>query len=176
MQVIHRVVVGFQLAGLLQVPRADHPARLERQRHRDSTHLGEVGADLLGQYVLGVPAAHGLGDVQREVAHSFQVAGGVDRGEDDPQVGRHRGLQRQSGVGAVLGDRAQAVDSGVVSDDVLGELEIALEQRGRRLLHGRRDDRAHRGEVVAELAELFLEGFPHSQQTSCAGPPNGSFT
>ncbi|MCA1673164.1 MAG: MerR family transcriptional regulator, partial [Actinobacteria bacterium] len=59
---------------------------------------------------------------------------------------------------------AQLVDPGVIGDYVLGELDIRLEQRHPGLLHRRRDNRAHLGQVIIEQAELILEGFPHSSR------------
>lgn len=40
----------------------DHLTGLDRQRYRDAAHLGEIGPNLLGQYVLRVAAGR-LGDV-----------------------------------------------------------------------------------------------------------------
>ena len=85
---------------------------LRASAHADPAHLGEVGRHLVGQHRLRVAAARGLRDVQREVAHPLDVARAVDRGDDDPQVGRHRGLQGEQRERLLLGAVAQVVDRG----------------------------------------------------------------
>jgi hypothetical protein len=75
------------------------------------THLGEVRRDLVGKNGQGMPAAGGTHEVQCEVAHACEVAGTVDRCDDDAQIGGHRGLLREELGSAVLGTFVELVDA-----------------------------------------------------------------
>ena len=75
MQPVHRVVVGLQLAGGLDVARGDHGAGLRDEHLGDVAGLEERRAHLLRHRVLGEAHARDLGDVLGEVAHPLEVAG-----------------------------------------------------------------------------------------------------
>ena len=156
----------LQLGGLREVAGADDLARLAREGAADPAHLGEVGRHLGGQHRLGVAAAGGLRDVQREVAHALDVTRAVDRGDHDAQVGRHRGLQRQQRERLLLGAVAQLVDADVFGDHFFGQVQIALQQRPGRLGQRFRDLLAHAREARGQLVELVLIGVAHGPRVT----------
>jgi hypothetical protein len=59
--------------------------------------------------------------VAGEVAHPLQVGAHPQTGDDDPQVGRYRGLPREQRERALLEVDLQGVDLLVGADDALGE-------------------------------------------------------
>ena len=162
----------LQLGRLREVAGADDVARLAREGAADPAHLGEVGRDLVGQHGLGVPAPGGLRDVQREVAHALDVARAVDRGDDDAQVGGHRGLQGQQGERLFLGAVAELVDAHVLGDDLLGQVQVDLQQRPRGLRHRLGHLIAHAREARGQLVELVLVGVAHAPRVvACRRSP-----
>ncbi len=110
-----------------------------------------------------------LGDVQGQVAHPLDVAGGVDRGDDHPQVGRHGSLQGEQRERLVLGGRAHVVDPEVLGDHLLGQLQVRLQQRSGRALHGARHVLAHARERLGQVVKLLLVEVPHTSSLRNCG-------
>src|SRR5690606_40862352 len=85
---VHLVVVGVEFQAHLDVPGRDDAARLGDHSFGDLAHLQDGGLQLGRDRGLGVPAAGGLGDVDGEVAHAFEVAAHPQRGDEGAQVAR----------------------------------------------------------------------------------------
>src|SRR6185295_15098698 len=111
-QVVHGVVVGFQLACPGEVAGLDHLGGSPGQRAADPAHLGHIGGDLGGEHRVRVAAPGGRGDVLGEIPHAFDGHGGVQAGQDDAQVGGDGCLEREEGVHLLLGGGAELVDAG----------------------------------------------------------------
>ena len=113
----------------------------------------------------------GLGDVHGEVAHALDVAGGVDAGHGDAQVGGYGRLQHEQGEGLLFGGGAEIVDAGVVGDDLFGQLQVGAQQRLGGLVECVGDQVAHVGQADGECVELVLIGVTHGHRISASGKP-----
>jgi hypothetical protein len=113
-----------------------------------------------------VAAAGGLGDVQREIAHALDVARAVDRGDDDAQVGRDRGLQRQQRERLLLGAVAQLVDADVFGDHFFGRCRSLSSSARVALASASGDLFAHAREARGQLVELVLIGVAHGPRVT----------
>ncbi len=99
----------------------------------------------------------GFGDVDGEIADPLEVGVDLDRGDDRPQVGGHRLVQRQQREAAVVDLDVQRVQRLVAGERPVDELVVAIHQpldRDPHLLFG---EAAHLEQPGLELLELFLE-------------------
>jgi hypothetical protein len=160
-EVVHLVVGLLQGAGLLDVLVQDDPLGLPGEVDGHAAHLAEVRADLVGQHGVRVPAACGLGDVQRQVTHALEALRRVDGGEHRAEIGRDRGLQGKQRVRVLLARRTGVVDLGVVADHLFGQAEVGVQQCLGGELHGGRGHGAHVRQLFGKLAEFDLVGLTH---------------
>jgi hypothetical protein len=109
-----------------------------------------------------MPPPRELGDVPGEIAHPLDLLRDPDPGHDQPQVPRHRGLQRQQPVRVVLSLRPQLVDPHIPADHLLGEPQICVQQRRRGVVHGVPSQPAHRGQLCTELRQVTVKCSPHA--------------
>jgi phosphate ABC transporter permease subunit PstA len=152
---VHGVVVGVEFHGHQHVVGAHHLGRLEGELDRDLAHLREVVAHLDGQRRRGMAHPHDLGDVQREVAHPFDVPRRSDRGHHRAEVARHRRVEQQGVPGEVLDLRAQRVDRRVSRDHLFGQAQAPVEHRRGGSLQRPRGRGAHLPEQLGQLIELL---------------------
>lgn len=74
MEVVHRVVVIGKFGRITDIPCQHNIFGGDTDIDRDSAHLGEVIADVVGDGVCGVSTPRSLGDVQRERVHAVDVS------------------------------------------------------------------------------------------------------
>ena len=98
-----------------------------------------------------------LGDRHALVAHPLDVLDDVQQRGDQPQVARHRRLQREQREDALMDLEVAAVDAVVVGDDERGELDVLVLERLEHAVELLEDhvDAAERG--LLERVELLLE-------------------
>ena len=171
MEVVHQVVLGLQRVGQRQIAFAQHHLGLLGQVHGDGTHPLEHRPHLRGQHRARVPPPGGLGHVDRQLPHPLQVGHDPQRRDDDPQVGRDGRLQREQLERDILDAGPHVVELDVAGDHVLGEREIAVDQRSVRIAQRVGDDMAHPCTVFAEVGELDLIGLTHSAKPRPAAEP-----
>ena len=143
-----------------------HVAQAARRRHPQPVLPSEVAPYFAEMGQVAVRLATKAGDVIR----TRDLARAVDGGDDGAQVGGDRGLQCEQGERLLLGVGAQLVDPDVGGDDLLGELQVALQERPGRLGHGLGDLVAHVGQLVGQPVELFLVGVTHASRLVRALP------
>ena len=80
-------------------------------------------------------AARRLGDVDGQVADALEIGVDLDRGDDGPQVGGHRLVQREQLEAAVVDLDVQLVERLVAVQHALDELAVAVDQRLDRQAH-----------------------------------------
>jgi hypothetical protein len=82
----------------------------------------------------GVGNAHArhLRDVHREVTHALEVGDHPERGDQLPEVGRHRLLRGEQEQRTLLDRLGLLVDHGVAGDDELGQASVGVQERGGR--------------------------------------------
>ncbi len=76
---------------------------------------------------------------------------------DDPQVARHRRLEREQREDALVDLQVAAVDPVVVLDDDRRELDVAVLERLERAVQRRHDQVERAQRLRLEPAELLLE-------------------
>ena len=83
------------------------------------------------------------------------------RAHHDAEVAGHRLLAGQDVHGELVEGAGCAVDLVVFGDDALGERDVRLVERPRRVLDGDLDERGDLDETVLYLPEFLLEDFAH---------------
>ena len=101
---------GVQLLGLLAHPRDD--------------------AAQLRVELVAVDAPRRLADVAHQVGRALDVGDHLQQGDDLAKVAGHRRLQGEDPVAVLLEVERPGVDLVVALDDVVGALEVAVEQHG----------------------------------------------
>ena len=104
-----------------------------------------------------VEAPRPLADVHGEVAGALDLADHLDRGHDLPEVAGHRCLQREQLVALLLELDAPGVDLVVGADQVLGALEVTVEQHLRRPRDRLETLAATLCDSLSDLVELLVE-------------------
>jgi hypothetical protein len=72
----------------------------------------------------------------RQVAHPLEVGRDMQSREQQPEVGRDRGLAGQQPVHTILDPGVMLVDHRVAGDHLLGEVAIGAKKRRGCLAHG----------------------------------------
>ncbi len=120
----------------------------------------------LGSSVVAIDAPRRLADVAHQVGRSLDVGDHLHQRDHLAKVGGHRRLQREDPVAVLLEVERAGVDLVVTLDDVVGALEVAVEQhRGRsRDQLGDGCGEAHQlGACVLEIVVEALAKFVHQQ-------------
>ena len=76
-----------------------------------------------------VEAAGRLGDVHHEVGAALELVGDAHHRHEESQIGGERLLAGEQEEGAILDRVRELVDHVVGFDDLLGRVEVAVEQR-----------------------------------------------
>src|SRR5450759_2782171 len=134
-------------------------ARLEHAVHEVALRVDE-GVEGLRTVAVG-GAARGLGDVDREVAHALHVHRDVRERVQEAQVASDRELCSHD-LERVLLDRQRAViDLVVTGDDLLGGLQVALDERLDRQPCLVDDETADRYDLRLQFLQFRPEAFTH---------------
>ena len=121
---------------LLDVPRRERVERHPHHLHAALAHVHEA----VHHGALRVEMARELrelGDGDALVAHALDVDRRVEQREDEPQVGRDRGLAREHELDLVLDRHVPVVDLVVERDHLVAQLDV-LRPRARRRRRGSR--------------------------------------
>ncbi len=162
MQLVHDVVVLLQLRGHLDVTAGDDAAGLRNDLLRGVAHLQHRRAQRGRHGRARVATTRDLGDVDGVVAHPLEVGHHAQRGDQHAQIAGDRLLTGQQVEGARLGVAVERVHGLVVGDDALGQLEVGVEQRGRRAAHRRPDQVGHLDQRGGDGVELVVVGVAHA--------------
>src|SRR5690606_8958526 len=139
----------------------DHLAGLRHQALRELAHLQDGRVQVARDRARRVPQPRQLRHVLGEVAGALQVRGHAQRRDDDAQVGGDRLLPGQQGDGPRLQLVLQLVHLLVALDDVLGQLQVGVED-GRRGAPDRRPDQpGHLHQTVADRIQFLVVRVPH---------------
>src|SRR5690606_8346864 len=128
----------------------------------DLPHFDDGGAHFGGDGAVGVAQAGDFGDVYGVVAHAFEVAAHAECGDDEPQVdgdGLLSGHQFEDGAFDV---GVEGVDRFVSADDLFGELEVGVQERGGGAGDGGADEPGHFDQLVGEGVEFFVVRVAHA--------------
>src|SRR6478735_7614207 len=128
---------GVQLAGLL-------------------AHRGDDAAQLGVELVAPDPPGR-LADVGAEVGRPLDLGDHPHQRHDHAQVGGHRRLQGDQPVAALLEIDRAGIDLVVAADQVVGTLEVAVEQDRRRPGDQLRDGGGEVGQLAASVLQLLME-------------------
>src|SRR5919201_66160 len=97
-----------------------------------------------------------LRDRDAVVGHSLEVQVDVQDREDEPQIGRDRGLPREQRLDLLLDLEVEAVHVVVERDHLVGQLEVALREGVERTAERPQDERTLLLQARLELVELGL--------------------
>jgi hypothetical protein len=172
-QVVHDVVVLLELRRHLDVAAGDDAARLGDDLLRGVAHLHDDAAQRRRDGRRGVAPTGDLRDVHGVVAHPLQVGHHPQRGDQHPQVAGDRLLARQQVEGPRLGLAVQRVHGLVVGDHRLGQLQVGVQQGGRRPAHGGAHQVGHLDQRGGDGVELVVVGVAHLRRVDGASRRNG---
>ena len=99
----------------------------------------------------------GFRDVDGEVADPLEVGVDLDRGDDRPQVRRHRLVEGQEFEAAVIDLDVETVDRFVTDEQPVDRVQVAAREAPHRLDHPLLGESAHREQAFLQSFELFLE-------------------
>src|ERR671914_923663 len=151
------VVLAHQVLCQVDVAPDEGLLALDHLLARLLAHALEVAQDpLVGGRVMA-RQRHQLGHVHALIAHALHVLDDVEHGGHEPQVARHRRLQRQQRQHALVHLEVAAVDPVVVGDHHARQLDVLVLD----CLQGpvqRGDDHVEAAEgLLLELGQLLLE-------------------
>ena len=129
---------------------------LAGERGRFDAHVLDEAAHVRAHRHV-VDASRRLADVDHQVGRALELAREAKRTHDEAKITRHRLLQGEQPVAALLDADRERVDDVVAVDQRLRSVKVAIEHR-RRALADRLDGQgAETNDVVAELVERFVE-------------------
>ena len=107
--------------------------------------------------------------MDREVPHPLELGDHPQRSDDDAQVAGDGLLEGEQLEALLLHLDAGPVDVDVGGDDLLGDLDVGLEEGLGRLAHRGLDLTADGGEVAEDGVELLVEDVTHGLHLRRAG-------
>ncbi|ESY33756.1 hypothetical protein X749_02670 [Mesorhizobium sp. LNJC391B00] len=141
---------------------------LDRARGIDVEHFLELGQSEFGKRLEAAKQAgrlaavndadHTLGDVLGEVTDPFEVGRNADGADDLAQIRRHGLALGDDDDGFVVDFALAIVKHDVVTNDLLGEAGIGIDQRLDRLLDHALGMAAHRSDALRQVFQLFVIG------------------
>src|SRR4051794_18537602 len=156
-QPVDLVVLADQILGERDVPALEGLLAHHNLPAGLLAHLGDVAEHALVRRRLVSGEGHQLGDVHALVAHPLHALDHMEDRRHEPEIGRHRRLQRQERQEALVDLQVAAVEPVVVLDHHASELDVLVRDR----LQGsfeRLDHHVEPAECLAlEPRELFPE-------------------
>jgi hypothetical protein len=135
-------------------------------------HLGEGGLDLRDRRVV-LGDADELGHVDAQVAHPLDVGVDVQHAGDQPEVLRHRSLQRQRPQDLLLNLDVDVVDLVVANDHLVGEDGVERGERLERPVELALHELAHLEQLRLEPLEALFKGGAHGLILRASRTPRG---
>ena len=141
-EVVEDVVCGVERVGPIGIAVEQRRDRLPEQEGGLVAHADDERSQLPVELEAN-HAMHRLGDVGHQVGAALDLRGELHTGDEQPEVGGDRVLQRHDLVDALLEIDREEVDLVVGLDDRLRRVDVELEQDFGDPVDGVDDERAH---------------------------------